>query len=39
MGLFIVKNQIEALGGKIEIESEIDKFTTFKIFFPVRPGF
>jgi PAS domain S-box-containing protein len=38
MGLFIVKNQIEALGGKIELESEIDEFTTFRIFFPVHPG-
>lgn len=38
MGLFIVKNQIEALGGKIELESEIDEFTTFKIFFPVHSG-
>jgi PAS domain S-box-containing protein len=35
MGLFIVKNQIEALGGKIEVESEVDKFTTFTMFFPV----
>jgi signal transduction histidine kinase len=34
MGLFIVKNQIEALGGKIEIDSEVNKFTTFRIFFP-----
>jgi len=36
MGLFIIKNQIEALGGKIEIESEVDKLTTFKVFFPVH---
>ncbi|MET1054247.1 MAG: ATP-binding protein [Pedobacter sp.] len=36
MGLFIIKNQIEALGGKIEIESEVDKFTTFKVFFPLH---
>jgi PAS domain S-box-containing protein len=36
MGLFIVKNQIEALGGKIEIDSEVDKFTTFKMFFPLH---
>jgi PAS domain S-box-containing protein len=38
MGLFIVKNQIEALGGKIELESDVDKFTTFKVFFPVHPA-
>ncbi|CAM3997464.1 PAS domain S-box-containing protein [Pedobacter westerhofensis] len=36
MGLFIIKNQIEALAGKIEIESEVDKFTTFKVFFPLQ---
>jgi len=36
MGLFIVKNQIEALGGKIEVESAIDKFTTFSVFFPMH---
>jgi PAS domain S-box-containing protein len=34
MGLFIVKNQIEALGGKIEIDSEVNIFTTFKVCFP-----
>jgi PAS domain S-box-containing protein len=39
MGLFIVKNQIEALGGKIELDSAIDEFTTFRIFFPVHLGF
>jgi signal transduction histidine kinase len=33
MGLFIVKSQIEALGGKIEIESEVNQFTTFKVYF------
>lgn len=33
IGLFITKNQIEALGGKVEIESEINKGTTFKIYF------
>jgi PAS domain S-box-containing protein len=38
MGLFIVRNQIEAMGGKIEIESEVDKFTSFKIFFPLHTG-
>jgi hypothetical protein len=32
IGLFITKNQIESLGGKIEVESEIDKGTTFKIY-------
>lgn len=33
IGLFITKNQIEALGGKIEVESEVNKGTTFKIIF------
>jgi PAS domain S-box-containing protein len=32
-GLFITKNQIEALGGRIEVESELDKGTTFKVYF------
>lgn len=33
IGLFITKNQIEAMNGKIEVESEINKGTTFKIYF------
>ncbi len=33
IGLFITKNQIESLGGKIEVESEVGKGTTFKITF------
>jgi len=32
MGLYIVKSQVESLGGKIEIESEVGKGTTFHIF-------
>jgi PAS domain S-box-containing protein len=32
IGLFITKNQVEAMGGKIEVESEVNKGTTFKIF-------
>lgn len=32
IGLFITKNQIEAIGGKIEVESEVNKGTTFKIY-------
>lgn len=31
IGLFITKNQIEAMGGKIEVESAVGKGTTFKI--------
>ncbi|NCQ12114.1 MAG: hypothetical protein COW66_00630 [Flavobacteriaceae bacterium CG18_big_fil_WC_8_21_14_2_50_34_36] len=33
MGLFMVKTQVEALGGTISIESEVNKGTTFKILF------
>ena len=33
VGLFITKNQIEAMGGKIEVESEVNVGTTFKILF------
>ncbi|RYF21717.1 MAG: PAS domain S-box protein, partial [Flavobacteriales bacterium] len=32
-GLFISKNQVEAMGGQIDVESELGKGTTFKIFF------
>ncbi|WKN29856.1 PAS domain S-box protein [Porifericola rhodea] len=34
VGLFITKNQIEAMGGKVEVESELGCGTTFKIYFP-----
>ena len=34
IGLFISKRQIEAMGGKIEVESVINKGTTFKIYLP-----
>ncbi|MFM6975691.1 MAG: PAS domain-containing protein [Sphingobacteriaceae bacterium] len=33
IGLFITKNQIEALGGKINVESDVKKGSTFKIAF------
>lgn len=33
IGLFISKNQIEAVGGKIEVASEVDKGTIFTIYF------
>lgn len=33
IGLFITKNQIEAMGGSITVESEVNKGTTFRIFF------
>ncbi|WP_425563478.1 PAS domain S-box protein [Mucilaginibacter defluvii] len=34
IGLFITKNQIEAMGGKIEVESALNMGTTFKISLP-----
>ncbi|WP_176956177.1 sensor histidine kinase [Catalinimonas alkaloidigena] len=33
MGLFMVKNQVEALGGRIYVESEVDQGTEFTIDF------
>ncbi|MXN89679.1 PAS domain-containing protein [Flavobacterium sp. Sd200] len=33
IGLFITKNQVEAMGGRIEVTSEVNKGTTFKIYF------
>jgi len=32
IGLFITKSQVEAIGGKIEVDSELNKGTTFKIY-------
>jgi|GEM_PF-3738953 len=34
LGLFIVKAQVQALGGNIEIESKVDSYTRFIITFP-----
>lgn len=34
LGLFLVKSQIEMMGGKIRIESVVDEGTTFHVFFP-----
>jgi PAS domain S-box-containing protein len=33
VGLFIIKTQIEALGGEISVESEVEKGSAFKIIF------
>ncbi|MDR3681576.1 MAG: PAS domain S-box protein [Flavipsychrobacter sp.] len=32
IGLFITKNQVESMGGRIEVESELNKGTTFKVY-------
>lgn len=34
LGLYIVKNQIEAMDGTISVDSEINRYTTFKFFLP-----
>lgn len=34
MGLFMVKTQVESLGGTIKVESEINKGTKFTVVFP-----
>ena len=36
LGLFIVKSQMEAMDGKIEVESMLNQGTTFKIYFHNR---
>ncbi len=33
VGLHITKNQIESMGGKIEVESKVNEGTTFKVYF------
>jgi signal transduction histidine kinase len=38
MGLYLVKSQIEAIGGSIRVESELDKGTTFYVHMPIPPA-
>jgi chemotaxis protein histidine kinase CheA len=38
MGLFMVKTQVSALGGKISIDSEVNVGTTIKIELPLHGG-
>ncbi|MEP7319093.1 MAG: PAS domain S-box protein [Panacibacter sp.] len=33
IGLFITKNQVDFMGGRVEVESEVNVGTTFKIYF------
>jgi len=33
MGLYLVKTQLEAMGGRIEVESKVNEGTTFKVYF------
>ncbi|MFZ2905654.1 MAG: ATP-binding protein [Cyclobacteriaceae bacterium] len=35
MGLYLVKSQLEIMHGRIEVESEPDKGTKFRLFFPI----
>ena len=35
IGLFITKNQIEAMGGKIESQSEVGLGSQFKVYIPI----
>ncbi|MCU0445064.1 MAG: ATP-binding protein [Microscillaceae bacterium] len=36
LGLFLVKTQIESLGGKIEVSSQMNIGTTFRVYFPLE---
>ena len=35
LGLFMVKNQVEAMGGAIQVVSEVGEGTTFTILLPL----
>lgn len=36
IGLYLVKTQIVTLGGYVEVDSEVDKGTTFRVYFKVK---
>ncbi len=36
MGLYLIKTQVESMGGKIEVESEVNKGTTFKVYLKIK---
>jgi signal transduction histidine kinase len=37
MGLYLCKTQVEVLGGRIEVQSEVGKDTRFDIYFKLTP--
>lgn len=38
LGLYIVKQIVEDLGGRLEVQSVVDEGTTFQIYFPTCPS-
>ncbi|MCH8535941.1 MAG: PAS domain S-box protein, partial [Flavobacteriaceae bacterium] len=36
VGLFMTKNQVESMGGKIEVTSNVNHGTTFKVYLPLN---
>jgi signal transduction histidine kinase len=36
MGLYLVKTQVTALGGRIEVDSQVNEGTTFRVYFKRR---
>ncbi|MEJ0029877.1 MAG: tetratricopeptide repeat-containing sensor histidine kinase [Bacteroidota bacterium] len=38
LGLYLIKSQVEVLHGTIEVDSEPDKGSTFKVILPLRSG-
>ncbi|WP_207434957.1 PAS domain S-box protein [Sabulibacter ruber] len=37
LGLYMIKTQAETMGGWVDVESEVEKGSTFKVFFQVPP--